>query len=188
MSSDREAADQVRCTELAIERTPNAAFVSNLGAASYILAEVEDRELNFYLWGSMGLTTPVGLGLALGTDRTVTVFDGDGSTLMSMGALATVSSQNPSNLTIVIWDNGEYKTTGGQPTLSETVDFAAVAEGVGLESYHARSNGEFEENYSEAVAYDGAAVLTCRVRPVSSNSRPPLDFAHVRHRFRSAME
>lgn len=183
-----ERADQLRCTEIAVDRTPEAAFVSNLGTASYVLAGVEDRDLNFYLWGSMGVTTPVGLGLAMAADRLVTVLDGDGSTLMSMGALATVSRYDPSNLTVVIWDNQRFNTTGGQPTLSEVTDFGAVAEGVGLRSYTAMSNEEFREAYAAAaVEYDGAAVVVCSVSSVSTESRPPFDFAHIKHRFRNAM-
>ena len=75
-------ADQHECTAAVLEETPDAAVVGNLGVASYILADVEDRPRNFYQWGSMGVTTPLGLGMALATDDPVTVLDGDGSMLM----------------------------------------------------------------------------------------------------------
>ena len=44
------------CTEAVLDVTPDAAVVSNLGVASYVLASVSDRERarNFYQWGSMG--------------------------------------------------------------------------------------------------------------------------------------
>lgn len=189
MSSEdrRQYADQIRCTEIAVNQTPDGAFVSNLGNASYVLSAVKDRDLNFYLWGSMGVTTPTGLGLAIATDRPVTVLDGDGSMLMSLGALATVANCDPPNLTIVVWDNEQYGTTGGQSTLSATTDFAAVAEGVGLRSYHVTSTDAFETQYSNAVSYDGATLIVCRVDPVDPESRPPFDFAHIKRRFRSAV-
>lgn len=190
MNSDDniQRADPIRCTEIAVNKTPDAAFISNLGNTSYILSGVEDRDLNFYLWGSMGVTTPIGLGLALATDRPVTVLDGDGSILMSLGALATVSSHDPSNLTIIIWDNEQYGTTGGQPTLSATTDFAAVADSVGLQSYDVTSDEMFAAQYSDALDYDGAAVIVCHVDLVDSKSRPPFDFAHIKRRFRTAMD
>lgn len=189
MNSEGEAqrADQIQCTEIALEQTPDAAFISNLGNASYVLSGVNDRDLNFYLWGSMGVTTPVGLGLAMATERPVTVFDGDGSMLMSLGALATVSNCNPSNLTIVIWDNMQYGTTGGQSTLSATTDFAAVAKDVGITSFDTASEEEFLECYTKAVEYDGSAVVVCHVDPVEPKSRPPFDFAHIKRRFRTAL-
>lgn len=181
------AADQVRCTELLLEETPDAAIVSNLGVASYVLAGVEDRARNFYLWGSMGVTTPVGLGLALSVDDPVVVLDGDGSMLMSLGALATVSQCDPENLVVVVWDNGQYGTTGGQPTDSETVDFAAVGEDVGLRTFAVDTEDAFGEAYATAVSHDGAALVACRVEGLDPDTRPPLDFAHIKRRFRDAM-
>lgn len=185
--STEAAADQIRCTELLLEETPDAAIVSNLGVASYVLAGVEDRARNFYLWGSMGVTTPVGLGLALSIDDPVVVLDGDGSMLMSLGVLATVSQCDPENLVIVIWDNGQYGTTGGQPTHSDLVEFAAVGEDVGLETFTARTEDEFERAYATAVSHDGAALVACHVEGLDPETRPPFDFAHIKRRFRQAM-
>lgn len=185
--SSEDAADQVRCTELVLEETPDAAVVSNLGVASYVLADVEDRERNFYQWGSMGVTTPTGLGMALSTDDQVTVLDGDGSMLMSMGALATVGRHDPDNLVIVIWDNEQYGTTGGQPSHSSHVDFDGVAESVDVRAFTATSDEAFREAYADAVAHDGAALVTCRVEPLDPDARPPFDFAHIKRRFHDAM-
>jgi thiamine pyrophosphate-dependent acetolactate synthase large subunit-like protein len=186
--TDGQRADQTRCTAAVLEATPDAAVVSNLGVASYVLAGVEDRARNCYLWGSMGVTTPVGLGLALEVDEQVTVLDGDGSTLLSLGALATVARHDPSNLVVVVFDNGAYATTGGQPSGSELVDFAAVAEDVGMRSFEAASDEAFVEAYAAALDHDGAALVACRVDPVDPESRPPLDFPHVARRFRDAMD
>jgi thiamine pyrophosphate-dependent acetolactate synthase large subunit-like protein len=190
MSSESGAtgADQAACTAAVLDATPDAALVSNLGVASYVLAGVEDRARNCYLWGSMGVTTPVGLGIALETDEQVTVLDGDGSTLLSLGALATVARHDPANLVVVVFDNGEFATTGGQPSGSELVDFAAVAEAVGLRAYGAASEEGFREAYDAAVAHDGAALVACEVAPVDPESRPTLDFPHIARRFREAMD
>jgi len=135
----------------------------------------------------MGVTTPVGLGLALSVDDPVVVLDGDGSMLMSLGVLATVSSCDPANLVIVIWDNGQYGTTGGQPTHSNLVDFTGVGEDVGLRTFSADTAGEFERAYANAVSHDGAALIACRVAGLDPETRPPFDFAHLKRRFREAM-
>lgn len=189
MSSEpQERADQFACTQAILDETPDAAIVSNLGVASYVLAGVEDRARNFYLWGSMGVTTPVGLGLAIATDDQVTVLDGDGSMLMSLGALATVADRDPSNLVVVIFDNGQYATTGGQPSFSGSVDFDGVADSLQLYTVEASTNDRFRDAYSSAVEYDGAAVVVCRVEPVDPDARPPFDFTHIKCRFRTAMK
>ncbi|WP_255197418.1 thiamine pyrophosphate-dependent enzyme [Halorarius litoreus] len=186
MSTDSPA-DQYECTARLLSVTPDAAIVSNLGVASYVLAGVEDRPRNFYLWGSMGVTTPVGLGLALALDDPVTVLDGDGSMVMSLGALATVADQNPPNLTVVVWDNGQYGTTGGQPSASRTVDIAAVARDVGLDATHVTTADDFEAAYAAAVDADHASVVVCEVEPADPDERPPFDFAHIKRRFRDAV-
>ena len=180
------SADQFACTETVLETTPDAAVVSNLGTASYNLVAAEDRARNFYLTGAMGATTSLGLGLALAVDEQVTVLDGDGSLLMSLGALSTVSRADPPNLVVVVMDNGSFQTTGGQPTLSGEVEFAGVARECGLAAWHADTNEAFAEAYEAAVDHDGTGVVACDVDPVTPTDYPPLDYAHayVKHRFR----
>lgn len=184
MSSNR--ADQYACTAELLDITPDAAFVSNLGIASYVLAGVADRPRNFYLWGSMGVTSPVGLGLALAVDAPVTVLDGDGSLLMSLGHLATVSTVDPANLTIVVFDNGEYGTTGGQPTPSDTTAFADVATACGLTGRAVDTVSDLGAAYREAQAADQATLIECAVEPLTPDDRPPLDFAYIKKRVRDA--
>lgn len=185
MSSD--AADQTAVTAAILESTPDAVVVSNLGVASYVLAGVADRDRNVYLWGSMGVTTPVGLGLALAVEDPVVVLDGDGSLAMSLGALSTVGSLDPPNLTIVVMDNDSYLTTGGQPTPTATTDFADVARACGLHAAAVSSLTGFEPAFATARDHDGAALVACRVEPVDPEARPPLNFPYLTHRVRRAL-
>lgn len=180
-------ADQYACTRAVLEATPDAVAVSNLGDASYVLASVADRDRNCYLWGSMGVTTPTGLGLALAVDDPVVVFEGDGSLLMSLGVLSTVGALDPSNLTVVVWDNAVYGTTGGQSTHSATTDFVGVAAACGLSAVRVESDDAFAAAYRDAVASDRAELVVCGVEPVDPDARPPFDFAHIKRRVRDAL-
>ncbi len=109
------------------------AVVCNLGIPSKELYHIKDQPSNFYMLGSMGMATPIGLGIALNTEKSVVVIDGDGSLLMNPGTLATVAGESPKNLTIIAIDNGSYGSTGGQPTYtSACVDLEAVARGFGI--------------------------------------------------------
>jgi len=107
--------------------------VSNIGWPSKELYAVKHQPSNFYMLGSMGMATPVGLGIAMTSSKEVVVIDGDGSLLMNPGTLATAASAAPKNLTILAIDNGAYGSTGNQPTLaSSCVDLEVVARGFGF--------------------------------------------------------
>ena len=86
--------------------------------------------------GCMGAAAPLGLGLALAQpNRRVIVIDGDGSLLMQLGVLATISGAAAQNLYHVVLVNRVYETSGNQPIPgSERVDFPALARAAGYRS------------------------------------------------------
>src|SRR6202048_2171828 len=82
----------------------------------------------------MGMASSIALGLALARpDLRVIVLDGDGSILMNLGSLATERTSGVTNLVHIIWDNGGYEITGGQPAGSPFgIDLEAIARGCGF--------------------------------------------------------
>ena len=109
-------------------------IVCNLGIPSKELFDIKHQPSNFYMLGSMGMATPIGLGISLASNKEVVVIDGDGSILMNPGTFATAAYFNPSNLTICAVDNRSYGSTGGQPTLTGScVDLSILAKGFGIE-------------------------------------------------------
>src|SRR5580692_4980129 len=108
--------------------------VPGLGSATYDVAAAGDHPLNFYLWGAMGGTAMIGLGLALARpDRRVAVIPGDGDLLMGLGSVATIGVKQPKNLVIVVLDNGHYGETGMQPShTAGGADLVAIAKGCGF--------------------------------------------------------
>jgi thiamine pyrophosphate-dependent acetolactate synthase large subunit-like protein len=112
----------------------DAIVVGGLGAATYDIAAAGDHARNFYLWGAMGGTVMIGLGLALAQPKLpVVVITGDGEMLMGMGSLATVGLQKPANLSIVVLDNESYGETGGQMShTAAAADLVGVARACGI--------------------------------------------------------
>lgn len=107
-------------------------FLATTGFTGRELYEVGDVPNNFYMVGSMGCVSSLGLGLALARpDLRIVVIDGDGSILMRMGAAAVVAAYAPPNLVHVLLDNNAHDSTGGQKTISDHVDFIRFAEAVG---------------------------------------------------------
>jgi thiamine pyrophosphate-dependent acetolactate synthase large subunit-like protein len=116
------------------ERDDDLLVVPGLGSTTWDVASIGDNPRNFYLWGAMGGAAMIGLGLALAQPkRRVAVITGDGEMLMGLGALATIGVQKPSNLAVVVFDNGTYAETGGQPSHTRAgVDLVAVARACGF--------------------------------------------------------
>src|SRR5215470_17831622 len=108
--------------------------VAGLGSPTYDCAAAGDHPLNFYLWGAMGSSATVGLGLALAQpNRRTLVITGDGEMLMGLGALATIAVKQPANLAIAVIDNEHYGETGMQRTHTHAgVDLAGIARAAGF--------------------------------------------------------
>ena len=89
------------------------AVIGGIGNTNFDLWAAGHRPQNFYMLGSMGLAFPIALGVALAQPkRRVFALEGDGSLLMQLGCLATIATQAPKNLTLVVMDNGIYQITG----------------------------------------------------------------------------
>lgn len=111
---------------------PEDILVATTGFTGRELWARDDRANQIYMVGSMGCAASLGLGLALARPRRrVIVIDGDGAALMRLGSLAMLGREGPANLRHVLLDNGVHESTGGQATLSSSVDFVALAQGCG---------------------------------------------------------
>ncbi len=110
------------------DSSKDAIFISSTGYPSRDSFQAKDTA-DFYMLGSMGHTLAFGIGVSLNTKKKVIVFDGDGSSLMHLGSLATLAIENIKNLIYVVLDNNAHDSTGGQPTGTEKINFEKIAEG-----------------------------------------------------------
>jgi phosphonopyruvate decarboxylase len=109
-------------------------IIATTGYTGRELYATGDHPNQLYMVGSMGCAVSVGLGLAVARpERRVIVLDGDGAALMRLGALATVGYERPGNLVHVLLDNGLHESTGGQSTVSRSIDFSGLAASCGYE-------------------------------------------------------
>ena len=124
-----------------------------------------DRPSHFYMIGSMGLASSIGLGLAIvQPSRTVVVFDGDGNVLMNMGALGSVAAVAPANFYHVVFDNRAHGSTGGQCTISDRVPIERVAAAAGYRrSIRLRTAAELNQTRSTFFLEAGPAMLLVEV-------------------------
>ncbi|MEY4948950.1 MAG: hypothetical protein RL698_1161 [Pseudomonadota bacterium] len=102
------------------------------GFLSRWVCALGDRDSHFYMIGSMGLASSIGLGIAVARPEVpVGVIDGDGNVLMNLGSLAMTAALAPRRFRHVCLDNGVYASTGNQPTISTRVSLEAIARAAG---------------------------------------------------------
>lgn len=166
----------------------DAAVVATTGKCGRELFTLADREQHLYQVGSMGGASGMGLGIALNSPRPVVVLDGDGAALMKLGSLATIGAYAPERLVHVILDNGVHDSTGGQATVSASVDFAAVALACGYRfAASCASLDGFEAAFRQALATGGPALIHARIAPgsMAKLGRPTVKPPEVARRFRA---
>ena len=113
---------------LAADLGADALVVASLGANARYLPHLPIRAPHFALCDAMGAAIPLALGMALAKpERPVIALEGDGALMMALGTLATVGAAQPRNLTILLFDNRHYESSGGQALPTVEVDFVAVA-------------------------------------------------------------
>ncbi|MGF7117123.1 sulfopyruvate decarboxylase subunit beta [Methanobacterium oryzae] len=154
--------ERIEAIKKIAESLDDELVICNIGFPSRELYAVKDAPTHFYMLGSMGMASSIGLGLALSTKRKVVVFDGDGSVLMNMGALVTIFSQNPKNLIFVVIDNQCYGSTGSQCTYTTKVDLHKIAKSVGFRNTFVL---EEEINFKEVLDSKGPVFVHMKVKP-----------------------
>lgn len=159
--------------------------VCNIGLPSQELHMFGDQPSNFYMLGTMGLCSSIGLGLALTQKAKVISIDGDGSILTNLGTLPTIANNVADNFILLIIDNGSYGSTGDQPTYAGMkTSLAKVAEACGCENVVECQAEEAVDVMKAALESDKMTVIVCKCE--SGNITVPvieLDGPVIRHRF-----
>lgn len=174
-----------------VESVDDELIISNIGFPSRELYGIMDRKETFYMSGSMGMATPIALGLSLaleeyGNTRKVIVIDGDGSLLMNFGELVTVFAQNPSNLIIALIDNEAYGSTGSQETYASRINLSNIAKSVGFnEVYYIDAKNSVDDiDMQNYLSKRGPVFLHIKVNPGNSDA-PIIDLSpsYIKDRF-----
>lgn len=163
--------------------------VCNIGLPSQELHLIDDQPTNFYMLGTMGLSSSIGLGLALAQDKKVISIDGDGSVLTNFGTLPTIANNVANNFILLIIDNGSYGSTGDQPTYAgKKTSLTAVATACGCENVVECSAEDTAKVLKEALDGNQMTIIVCKCE--SGNIKVPvitMDPVEIRSRFMKAV-
>jgi len=150
--------------ELISKKIGKQPIVAANGFISRDLFETTDKESNFYMIGSMGLSSSIGLGIAIkNPKKRVYVFDGDGNILMNMGSMTTIGFLRPGNLIHVIFDNRVHESTGSQPTHTSKIDIAKIAKASNYTVFKVNSKKTLQKTISKIKNKKGPICLLVRV-------------------------
>lgn len=159
--------------------------VCGLGATEAAFKAAGPVGPTYFASDPMGLWPSIALGLALARrDKRVLLLAGDGDLLMNLQVLATIASAPAQNLRIVVFHNGAYSSTGGQPLAGgERLSFATIAKGAGFGwAMEAGSEKDAGERLDDLLAQPGPALLDVRLEDEPCAAAPPGPWSQVEER------
>ena len=147
-------------------------LVLTCGATAREMASLSRKKTHLPLLDSMGLTTPVGLGIALGHKGRVGVIDGDGSLLMGFSILPTLKAYGPKNLIVVVLDNGQHASADGMFSQANVVDIAGAAKGLGLWTAQCDSAEEMKKLIVSRENCDAISMIFVKIETGNTPNIP----------------
>lgn len=150
-----------------------------------------NRDLDLMFSAGMGQASSVGLGLALARpDKKVVIFDGDGSLLMNLGTLVTIGDLAPPNLIHFVFENGIYRTTGGQSIPGRgKIHFSGLAKAAAYANvYEFDETVEFTSQISKIMTETGPTFVRLLIE--SNREKTPYPFTRtlsIISRFKKAL-
>jgi len=148
--------------------------VSSIGNNSAFWGELAEREANLF-HATLGMCTPAAFGLAMALpNRKVLALDSDGNLILNLGVLGTIANENPTNLTILVMDNGNYlgshKKEPGMPTATGgKMNLEQVAKGCGIGSaWTVQEVAGFRERMQMALTSAGPHLIRARIETLDT--------------------
>ena len=171
--------------KIVLEEIGDDPIISANGLISRDLFEVCDKNSNFYMIGSMGLSSSIGLGLALkNLKKRFFIFDGDGNILMNLGSLVTIGALKPKNLIHVVFDNSSHESTGGQPTISKKIQIDSLAKTLKYKTYKATTKRELEKILDKIKKIKGPILILVKIsKSKIISKRVDINAVKIKQRF-----
>ena len=162
--------DRKEAIEFISERINNSPIIAANGFISRDLFSSSEKKTNFYMIGSMGLASSIGLGIALKKPKKkIFIFDGDGNILMNLSSLVTIGSLQPKNLIHIIFDNNAHESTGGQPTYSNQIDISKIAKTLRYTIFSVRTKKSLGNTLEKIRNMKGPIMILVKIQQNKEN-------------------
>jgi len=156
-------------------------FIGTTGNTAREMYSFMPNTNNFYMAGNMGGALSLGVGAGL-AGKKVIVCGGDAEFVMHMGGLATAGRYNNIDLTYILFDNEQNKSTGGQNSYQSHVDYIAIAKGANLSTVDKTVKDVETLKVELEKQKDSLGVKFIHVKCGIDNEtpRPPIDIVKVK--------
>jgi thiamine pyrophosphate-dependent acetolactate synthase large subunit-like protein len=193
--------DKEECLKVLAKYRTDEVVITTMSTPT-LWGKISDHELDYAsINTAMGHAADFALGIALARpDKKIIVLNGDGSMLMSLGTLVTITNTSVKNLILFVTENDTYEVTGNQPIPGAgRISFATMAKGAGFQRvYDFDELDEFERELPKILKEEGPIFATLRLKKASepvSVRRPdnPVKYlartlAQETHRLKAALE
>ncbi len=164
----------------------NYKFISSTGYLSrelYNKIKVNNLNINpFYMVGGMGHTSIVSLGYSLKTNKKVICLDGDGSFLMHLGSVVSISKYAKKNFKYILLNNNAHESVGGQTTNIENINLKLFSKSIGYKKYfYLNQKSRAHQTIKSFLAHKGPSFLEVDIKiNLADNDLPrPKDLNQV---------
>jgi len=180
---------RIDAIRILMEYIKDEIIVCNIGFPSKELYHIKDRPKNFYMLGSMGLCSSIGLGLALSLNKKVIAIEGDGSLLMNLGSLSTIGYTQPDNFILYLIDNSAYGSTGNQKTHTVNTNLCGIARACGIDAVEVSQEENLRKVIEEALNGNKTKVIVVKVEPYNEKvGNIPLHPMYIKFRFMESIK
>ena len=175
---------------IVVKKIGDRPVISANGLISRDLFEICDRNSNFYMIGSMGLASSIGLGVALkNTKRQIFVFDGDGNILMNLGSLITIGTTKPKNLVHIVFDNSSHESTGGQPTATNKIQLGKIAKSANYKVFQVKTKNQLVKVFQKIKTIPGPIMVIVKIEKGGvANKRINIEPTKIKNRFMNSLK
>ena len=172
-----------------LEEIGDDPIISANGFISRDLFELKEKNTNFYMIGSMGLASSIGLGVAIkNPKKTIYVFDGDGNILMNLGSLTTIGTIKPKNFIHIIFDNHAHESTGGQPTNTKNISISNIGKVTNFHVFEINDINNLRRQIKKIKKINGTIMIVVKINNSKIRSRRvTLDPVLIKNRFMESL-
>ena len=140
----------------------------------------------FYMVGGMGHTSSMSLGYSLKTGKKIICLDGDGSFLMHLGSVVSITKYAKSNFKYILLNNNSHESVGGQTTNIENINLKLFSKSIGYKKYfYLNQSKKADQTLKSFLAHKGPSFLEVHIKVnLSDNNLPrPKNLNHVIKKF-----